>query len=137
MRWQFDGARLIHGVSQTDEADFSASCASGKIVIRLRRAAPGLTDGGSVTVALAAGGFSGRYAGHGAMSQDAGMVLPELTLPAGDGLPDALAKGLSLRVTVEGGDSYDIPLQGSHRAVARFAAACGQAISSPRPPRGK
>jgi hypothetical protein len=125
MRWQFDGISLTHGVPQTDESDFSASCATGKVVIFLHLAAPGLTNGGSVAVALAAGSFSGRYAGHGVMSDEAGVVLPELTVPSGDGLVDALAKGQSLRVTIEGSAAYDIPLQGSHAAVARFAAACG------------
>jgi hypothetical protein len=125
MRWQFDGISLTHGVPQTDESDFSASCATGKTVIYLHRAAPGLTDGGSVGIALAAGSFSGRYAGHGVMSDEAGVVLPGLTVPSGDGLVDAIARGQSLRVTIEGAAAYDIPLQGSHAAVARFAAACG------------
>jgi hypothetical protein len=124
MRWQFDGISLTHGVPQTDESDFSASCAAGKTMIYLHQAAPGLTDGGSIAVALAAGSFSGRYAGHGVMSDEAGAVLPELTLPPGDGLVDAMVKGLSLRVTIDGAAAYDISLQGSHAAVARFAAAC-------------
>jgi hypothetical protein len=125
MRWQFDGISLTHGVPQTDDSDFSASCATGKTMIYLHRAAPGLANGGSVAVAMAAGSFSSRYAGHGVMSDEAGVVLPEVTLPAGDGLVDAIAKGQSLRVTIEGAAAYDIPLQGSHAAVARFAAACG------------
>jgi hypothetical protein len=132
MRWQFDGISLTHGVPQTDDSDFSASCATGKTVIYLHRAAPGLSDGGSIGIALAAGSFSGRYAGHGVMSDEAGVVLPELTLPSGDGLVDAMAKGQSLRVTMDGAAAYDIPLQGSHATVARFAAACGHATSSPR-----
>jgi hypothetical protein len=125
MRWQFDGISLTHGVPQTDESDFSASCATGKTMIYLRGAAPGLKEGGSVAVALAAGSFSSRYDAHGVMSDEAGMVLPELTLPSGDMLVDAMAKGQSLRVTIEGAAAYDISLQGSHAAVARFAAACG------------
>lgn len=125
MRWQFDGISLTHGVPQTDESDFSASCATGKTILYLRQPVPGLADGGSVAVALAAGSFSGRYAGHGVMSDEAGAVLPELTVPPGDGLVDAMAKGLSLRVTIEGAAAYDISLAGSHAAVARFAAACG------------
>jgi hypothetical protein len=137
MRWQFDGISLTHGVPQTDDSDFSASCATGKTVIYLHRAAPGLSDGGSVAVALAAGSFSSRYAGHGAMSDEAGVVLPEVILPASDGLVDAMAKGQSLRVTMDGAAAYDIPLQGSHAAVARFAAACGHVISSTRRSSGK
>lgn len=125
MRWQFDGISLTHGVPQTDESDFSASCATGKTILYLHRAAPGLSDGGSVAVALAAGSFSGRYAGHGVMSEEAGAVLPELTVPPGDGLVEAIAKGASLRVTIEGAAAYDISLLGSHAAVAKFAAACG------------
>jgi hypothetical protein len=124
MRWQFDGVSLTHGVPQTDESDFSAACATGKTMITLHQAVPGLKDGGSVAVALAAGSFSGRYAGRGVMSDEAGVVLPEVTVPPGDGLVEALAKGQSLRVTIEGAAAYDIPLQGSHAAVARFAAAC-------------
>lgn len=124
MRWQFDGITLTHGVPQTDESDFSASCATGKTIIYLHQAAQGLKDGGSVAVALAAGSFSGRYAGHGVMSDEVGAVLPEVTVPPGDGLVAALAKGQSLRVTIEGAAAYDIPLQGSHAAVAKFAAAC-------------
>ncbi|HEU0096654.1 MAG TPA: hypothetical protein VFQ52_09375 [Rhizomicrobium sp.] len=135
MRWQFDGISLIHGVPQTDDSDFSASCATGKTVIHLYRAAPGLTNGGAV--ALAAGSFSGRYASHGVMSDEAGVALPELTVPSGDGLVDAMAKGRSLRITMDGAAAYDISLQGSRVAVARFAAACGHSISSPRPSRGK
>jgi len=130
MRWQFDGTILTHGVPQTSDVDFSASCASGKIVIRLHQAAPGLANGGSVAVSMAAGSFSSRYDGQGVMGE-AGTVRPELTLPAGDGLVEAMAKGQSLRITMDGAAGYDIPLQDSHGAVARFAAGCGQAISPP------
>jgi hypothetical protein len=137
MGWQFDGIRLIHGVPQTDDSDFSGSCATGKTVITLHRTAPGLTDGGSVGIALAAGSFSGRYAGHGVMSEEAGVALPALTLAAGDGLVDAMAKGQSLRVTMDGAAAYDISLLGSHAVVARFAAACGWAPSPVHPPRRK
>ena len=59
------------------------------------------------------------------MSEEAGAVLPELTVPPGDGLVEAIAKGASLRVTIEGAAAYDISLLGSHAAAAKFAAACG------------
>jgi hypothetical protein len=124
-RWNGDAKSISFGMPETDDTDFNASCAKGGTTVYLQRTVAALKLGGFVTVSLSAGGFSGLYVAKSVMSEEAGVYLPQFSLPAGDGLADAMARGQSLHINIGGDTAYDLPLKGGSAALSRFAAVCG------------
>jgi hypothetical protein len=129
MRWYVDGAgplRLVHGIKETDNRDFVASCVkgSGTIKVALTQTTKWLHAGNYVTVGIASGAGSGLYIGIGVADDNTGAALPVLSVETVDPLLGWLASGKSLLINLGGELVYEVALTGSGPAASAFRAAC-------------
>ncbi|TIS95543.1 hypothetical protein [Mesorhizobium sp.] len=117
---------LTHGVKETDDRDFVASCAksSGKIQVSLTNTVKWLKDGNYVTVGISGGPGSGLYVGRGVIDDNLGVAMPVFKASAKDPLLGWIASGSSLHINLGGESTYDVSLKGSAQAARAFAAAC-------------
>jgi hypothetical protein len=129
MSWYVEGAdtpTLVHGIRQTDDRDFAASCVahSGNIKVALTNTVRWLKAENYVTVSLSNGPGSGLYVARGVMDDNLAATVPVFTVNPDDPLVGWMTAGRSLLINIGGDLAYDVPLTGSARAVRRFEAAC-------------
>ncbi|ADZ68456.1 hypothetical protein [Polymorphum gilvum] len=122
-------ATLVHGLADTDDVDFTATCVpqSGLATVRLTGRDTAVDRGRNVSVALRADDF---YVGYDAAGSDArnryGQPVPEFAVAMTDPLWDALARKSALEVSLDGGPAYSVSLKGSARPVRLFVATCAE-----------
>jgi hypothetical protein len=117
---------LTHGVKETDDRDFIASCvkSSGEIQVSLTQTRKWLKDGNYVTVGISGGPGSGLYVGRGMTDDNLGVAMPVFKASAKDPLLSWIASASSLHINLGGESTYDVSLKGSAQAAKAFAAAC-------------
>ncbi len=117
---------LVHGVPETDDVDFSASCDRGSdaISVSLSDTVPGLSADSYATVGITSGGNSALYVAQGVMNDGLGAFMPTLTLPAGDPLTGWIETGNTLLINIGSEVVYEVSLKGSAKPARDFAAAC-------------
>lgn len=121
---------LVHGVAETDDADFRAACdtQSGVATVTLLQTQPAVQEGLTHPVGLSAGAFTQTYSSVGSsLNNQYGQSFPELALPMTDPLWQALIREASLTVSIEGMAPYSVSLKGSAGPVRLFVAACSEA----------
>ncbi len=123
-----DTVTLIHGVRETDDRDFLATCAakSGMAQIRLAHTARWLTAGGYATIAITANGKSLLYVARGVMDENLGAVVPVIPVPPGDPLFAQMATGTRLSVTIGADTVYSVLLGGAGAPVRSFTVGCAR-----------
>jgi hypothetical protein len=121
-----DRLTLTHGVKETDDRDFVATCAakSGVVDIRLTHTASWLKAGGYATIAITANGKSLLYVARGAADENLGAVIPVLSVPTGDPLFAQIASGAELSITIGADTVYSVLLKGAGTPVRSFTAGC-------------
>jgi hypothetical protein len=129
--WYVGGAdrlTLTHGVRETDDRDFVATCnaKSGAVDIRLTRSAPWLKAGGYATIAITANGKSLLYVARGALDENLGAVIPVMSVPAGDPLFAQMTAGADMSITIGADVVYAVLLKGAAAPVRSFVAGCAR-----------
>lgn len=129
MSWRVEApgpVGLVHGVPETDDDDFRASCLKGmgEIHVDLTNTVKGLKPSGYVTVNITSGSGSGLYIAHGAMDDEAGVALPAFSASTKDPLWHWMATGKSLLVNIGSDYVYEVSLKGSTQSVKALIAAC-------------
>ena len=139
MVWMFSSAgtmaTLVHGVPETDESNFSASCVRGSgnmTVTVLDSSVPGVVPGSAVPITFSAGSFARSYPGIGSpMDQVVGASLPEVQISAADPLWSAMIRETTLGVAVGPTWQSTLSLAGSAGPTRQLLAACSQAAIAP------
>jgi hypothetical protein len=141
MVWMFasagNTATVAHGVPETDESNFSASCVrgSGNISVTvLDSSIPGVVPGSAVPITFSAGSFARTYPGIGSpMDQIVGASLPEVQISAADPLWSAMIRETTLGVTIASAWQSTISLAGSAGPTRQLLAACSPGAVAPPP----
>jgi hypothetical protein len=123
-----DRLRLAHGVKETDDRDFLASCAakSGVMEIRLAQTAPWLAAGGYATIAVTSNGKSLLYVARGVKDENLGAAVPVLSLAPDDPLFAQMAGGTDLSINIGADTVYAVLLKGAGAPVRSFVAGCAR-----------
>ena len=119
---------LVHGIEQTDDRDFLASCAakSGAVEVRLAHTAPWLSAGGYATVAITANGKSLLYVARGVKDEGLGAVIPVIAVGSDDPLFAQMAAGTGLTFNIGADTVYGVLLGGAAAPVRSFVAGCAR-----------
>jgi hypothetical protein len=139
MAWLFtaagDSASLIHGVPETDDADFIGACRRGSGMVNIvlpNQAAPGA--GAPVPVVVTAGGFTKTFQGRGTpVSQVTGISEVTFDVPSIDPLWTAVARETALSIGA-GASITMVSLSGSATPTRNFVQACSLPMVAPPPP---
>ena len=117
---------LVHGVPETDDIDFSASCARGSdaVSMSLSHTVSGLSTDSYATIGVTSGGNSALYVAQGVMNDSLGAFMPTLDLPTGDPLIGWMETGNTLLINIGSEVVYEVSLKGSAKPARDFAAAC-------------
>jgi hypothetical protein len=129
MTWHVDGADplvLVHGIKETDDQDFVASCTakSGTIEVHLTRTAPWIRPDDYVTVSMVTGGKSLLYVARGMMDDNLGAAMPVFSVGTDDGLMTSIAAAGEILINLGAETAYSVPLRGSAGSISSFGKAC-------------
>ena len=129
MRWRSeDGApvTLRHGVPETDNEDFYASCAkgSGQVYVILSQSVRWLRKDSYATIGITGGAHSGLYIARALMDDESASYVPHFVLPPGDPLLGSMTGGESLQINIGADLVYEVSLKNAAPAVKAFAVAC-------------
>lgn len=119
-----DGAALIFGVQETDEAMLFFLCKTGSqdVVVQSMIGSKGLAKDAAARIVLSAGGTKKTFAGKAVANEESGAVDVEAAGKMAD--VKALAKAGSLLTVEVKGATQKISLAGAPAAAEKFEAAC-------------
>lgn len=120
---------LVHGVPETDDADFFATCQtqSGNAVIVFSQTSPTTQEGYGQTVYASGGTFTAIYDAVGSSTNNQyGQSFPQVTIPMTDPIWEAMIRESEITIGIEGVPDYSVSLKGSAQQVRLFVATCGQ-----------
>jgi hypothetical protein len=127
--WYVKGANpeyLFHGIKETDDRDFVASCAngSGKVEVILTNTVKWRKKDNYVTVSITSRDGAGLYIGRGILDDNLGVTVPIFTVDIKDPLLSLIATGSSLHINIRSEAVYDVSLKSAAQAVKNFSSAC-------------
>jgi hypothetical protein len=106
---------LVHGVPETDDADFFATCQtqSGSAVIVFSQTSSTIQEGYGQTVYVSGGSFSAIYDAVGSSTNNQyGQSFPQVSIPMTDPIWEAMIRESELTIGIEGVPDYSVSLKG-------------------------